>query len=777
MLTLTPEQILLKDMAGEYVRARHGEAGAAWTATGWRALAQELGIVGAAFPEALGGVGGTLLDAMVVMEAFGEHRLVQPYAEVLMAGRLLALSTHPAHHALIAELAAGERVIVPALQERGATDRLAAIQTAAHADGEGGYRLSGAKVMVWGAPWASHLLIPALTGPESLSLFLVERDRAGIALKPCRTVDGYDAADMILNEVRVSADDRVGPAGEALTLIERARDEGAAAFCAEAVGLMRGMIDQTTAYLRERHQFGKPLASFQVLQHRLVTMQLLMEHSASLTFGATLALEQGDRAAPQIVSAAKTYIGDALRDVGTDAIQMHGAIGLMAETPISSFFRRSMALQERCGSTEHHLRRFAGALGETLHNHAVDIVARIVGEDQEDIRFREEVRAFLNEALTPDLRAEAQGEVGAFATPRASTEWQRRLHAKGWVAPSWPRAFGGTGWTARQRQIFEAECALAGAPRLPAMGLQMCGPVLMRFGTTEQQSRFLPRILSCEDYWCQGYSETGSGSDLASLQLRAVRDGDDYILNGSKIWTTFAQFANWIFLLVRTSTEGKPQAGITFLLAPMDSPGITVRPLISMSGEHEVNQVFFDDVRVPVANRVGEENEGWRIAKYLLEFERGVGHQVPALSVELSRLREIALAEASEGGVPLWEDPIFRRTFAKLEIATLAARLTEERLIYSRAEGDSAGDSNAALMKLTWSELAQAIEQCSVEALGPYAAVDQEAFFRSFDDDQIIGPTHAAPVTRRYLNDRVMTIAGGSSEVLRNILARVTIGA
>ncbi|WP_293677238.1 acyl-CoA dehydrogenase family protein, partial [uncultured Phenylobacterium sp.] len=241
----------------------------------------------------------------------------------------------------------------------------------------------------------------------------------------------------------------------------------------------------------------------------------------------------------------------------------------------------------------------------------------------EDLAFRDEVRTFLDEHLTPELRQAAARTTSVFTEPRYSLPWQRILHARGWVAPSWPVEYGGTGWNEVQRSIFAAECARASAPGLAPMGLRMAGPVIMGYGTEEQKAHYLPRILSGEDYWCQGYSEPGSGSDLASLQLQAISDGDDYVLSGSKIWTTHAQHANRMFLLARTSREGKNQQGITFLLMDMATPGITVKPIITLAGEHEVNQVFFDNVRVPKSGRLGQENQGWTVAKYLLEFERG----------------------------------------------------------------------------------------------------------------------------------------------------------
>jgi alkylation response protein AidB-like acyl-CoA dehydrogenase len=387
--------------------------------------------------------------------------------------------------------------------------------------------------------------------------------------------------------------------------------------------------------------------------------------------------------------------------------------------------------------------------------------------------FRAEVRAFLDQAFTPELRAWAARQAGVFAEGDLARRWHRILYDRGWIAPAWPKEFGGPGWTDRERAIFHEECALAGTPRLPGMGLSLCGPVIMRYGADAQKAFFLPRMLSGEHYWCQGYSEPQSGSDLASLQTRAVRDGDDYVVTGSKLWTTHAHYANWIFLLVRTSAEGRPQAGITFLISPMDAAGISVRPIISISGEHEVNEVFLDGLRVPVANRIGDENQGWTVAKHLLEFERGGGSSGPALRTAMARLGRIAALERGDDGETLAEDPGFRRRAAELEIAVMAADWTERRLNSGRAVGESVGAAGASMKKLAASELGQGVEALAMEALAAYAAADQSS---AAGANAPVGPDHAATPTARFLNGRAATIFGGSSEIQRNILARIILG-
>jgi alkylation response protein AidB-like acyl-CoA dehydrogenase len=393
----------------------------------------------------------------------------------------------------------------------------------------------------------------------------------------------------------------------------------------------------------------------------------------------------------------------------------------------------------------------------------------------EDLAFRDEVRAFLAEKLTPELRTAAARQAGVFAEASLNRVWHKILYERGWIAPSWPAEYGGPGWRPTQRHIFADECARANAPVIPAMGLQMCGPVLMTYGTAEQKAFFLPRMLSGEHYWCQGFSEPGSGSDLASLQTRAVRDGDDYVVNGSKIWTTHAQFANWMFLLVRTSVEGKPQAGISFLLTPMDAPGLTVRPIISMSGEHEVNQVFFDDLRIPVANRVGQENDGWSVAKALLVFERGGGVAASRLTRVVNEARRIA-RETDQTGSSVWDtNPEFRQRLLEVEMQVKALDYKEREVAAKLSAGQDIGGA-ASVLKMTVSRLGQLASELAVEALGHDALADAREAVDPGDNAALTHAEHAATLTAKYLNNRASTIFGGSQEVQHNIVARAVLG-
>ena len=395
---------------------------------------------------------------------------------------------------------------------------------------------------------------------------------------------------------------------------------------------------------------------------------------------------------------------------------------------------------------------------------------------QEDLSFREEVRTFLAESLPERLRDGARRSPGVFVEPDIGLEWHRILHEKGWVAYHWPKEDGGTGWTPVQKFIFEKECALAGAPALSILGLRLVGPVICAFGTPEQKARFLPGILSGSVYWCQGYSEPGSGSDLASLSTGARLDGDEYVINGSKIWTTHAHHADWIFALVRTNTEVKKQQGITFLLVPMDQPGVEVAPILSMSGDHEVNQVFFTDARTAANNRIGEEGQGWTIAKFLLENERGGSCFAPRLLQNIAELEELAKSQPSGINGAIAHDPRFRDRLARVKLQAEALEVTELRILAELAKGRQPGPQTS-LTKLLGSNLGQAVDTLRIELLG-YDAMQlppERPLYGNLAPEPI-GSERAQTTMARFLNNRASTIFGGSNETQKNIIAKSVLG-
>src|SRR5687768_1048042 len=385
----------------------------------------------------------------------------------------------------------------------------------------------------------------------------------------------------------------------------------------------------------------------------------------------------------------------------------------------------------------------------------------------EELAFRDEVRAWLTANLPADLR----DKVASYAhlSKDDLLRWHKILAKKGWVAPAWPKEWGGAGWNVVQRYIFEEELGYAGAPPLIPFGLAMCAPVLLRFGTEEQKRRFLPRIYDGVDFWCQGYSEPGSGSDLASLKTRAVRDGDHYVVTGQKTWTTLAHYADWIFCLVRTGgAEVKKQEGISFLLIDMQTPGITVRPLMLMDGGHEVNEVFLDDVRVPVENLVHGEGQGWTVAKYLLGHERMNTARIGTSRRELDHLKEYA-ARQSKGGRSLMEDARFRDKVTRLEVELMALQITNLRFL-DQLRGGRAPGAEVSMLKIVGTEIQQRIAELMMEAAGPMALP-----FRPVGDAQGFD-LFTASLAARYCNMRKTTIYAGSNEIQRNIIAKLSLG-
>ncbi|MDT3735936.1 MAG: acyl-CoA dehydrogenase family protein [Denitratisoma sp.] len=375
--------------------------------------------------------------------------------------------------------------------------------------------------------------------------------------------------------------------------------------------------------------------------------------------------------------------------------------------------------------------------------------------------FRAEVRAFVRDALPPAIRDKVAN--GIHLCRDEHLQWQRLLYERGgWSGPGWPKEFGGPGWSPVEQYIFEEECALGGAPRLVPFGIKMVAPVIMAFGNRQQQERFLPKILSAEEWWCQGYSEPGAGSDLASLRTRAIRRGDKYIVNGQKTWNTLGQHADWIFCLVRTDPEAKAQRGISFLLIDMKSPGIAVRPIVTLDGAHEVNEIWFEDVEVPVENLVGEENKGWTCAKFLLGHERSNIAGIGIAKRELARAKRIAAVETKRGR-PLIEDPLFAARLAEIEIDLMALEITNLRALSAEAENKAPGPE-ASILKIKGTELQQAISELILQAVGPYALPFMGA---------APGPAHAANRAAQYLNLRKLSIYGGSNEIQKNIVAQM----
>jgi alkylation response protein AidB-like acyl-CoA dehydrogenase len=388
----------------------------------------------------------------------------------------------------------------------------------------------------------------------------------------------------------------------------------------------------------------------------------------------------------------------------------------------------------------------------------------------EDLVFRDTVRAFLDASLPADLQQKVRKHL------RLSKEdyvrWHRIVAKQGWVAPAWPVQYGGPGWNATQRHIWEEECAAAGTPAILPFGINMVAPVIMAFGNDEQKAYYLPRILNCDDWWCQGYSEPGAGSDLASLKTTAERVGDHYIVNGQKTWTTLGQHADMIFCLVRTDGTVRKQEGISFLLIDMKTPGITVRPIIMLDEDHEVNEVFFDNVKVPVTNLIGKENKGWTYAKYLLGHERTGIAAVGRSKRELQFLKKLAMRQQKRGK-PLLDDALFAAKVANLEIELMALETTVLRTI---AQEDKAPGPQASVLKVRGSEIQQILTELMIEALGPNALPFDKSYLEGETAHAVTGEDDAAPLAAYYFNLRKTSIYGGSNEIQKNIITQMILG-
>jgi alkylation response protein AidB-like acyl-CoA dehydrogenase len=395
----------------------------------------------------------------------------------------------------------------------------------------------------------------------------------------------------------------------------------------------------------------------------------------------------------------------------------------------------------------------------------------------EEEAFRARVRAFIQAELPADIRDRMR--LGKRVRKDDLVRWQRILHRHGWGAVMWPARFGGTGWNVIQQHIFEEERADLGAPPQNAFSLKMLGPVLMTFANSAQAEYFLPRIIAGEDWWCQGYSEPGSGSDLASLRTSAVRHGGHYLVNGQKTWNTWGQYADWIFCLVRTSTEGRPQQGISFLLIDMKSPGITLKPITMLDGEHEINEIWFDNVQVPAENLVGDENKGWTYAKFLLTHERTNNAGIGSCKRALKNLKQIA-AEQTAHGRPLIEDSRFRDRIAQVELELMALEITNLRVLSATANESRALGPEVSVLKIKGSEIQQALAELQMQALGH----DALPYVRdALEMDWVADPSfaehyrpYAPSLSGQYFNLRKTTIYAGSTEIQKNIISQLILG-
>jgi alkylation response protein AidB-like acyl-CoA dehydrogenase len=788
---MTPEeQDLLHDSITRILGDRYGfeqraaiiRSEAGWSSALWQQFA-DLGLLGIPFSAELGGSNDPAA-IRIVMEAFGRALVIEPFLPtVVLAGALLRSGSASQRHIHIPAICAGDAIWSVAFAEPDSRYDPAWVGTTARLDGQD-HVIDGEKIAVLAGPVADFLIVSArifgdIADRDGIGLFIVPNNAAGVTSTNYPTIDSGLASNIRFDGVRVGPEALIGGAGNGLQRLEAALDEANVALCASAVGAIEALNEKTLAFCRERIVFGEPLASFQVVKHRLVDMRVAQEHARAMTLKAYQALAREGAIGAAVASATKVQVAKEADLVGREAVQLHGAMGITDELDISHYFRWITLFEGMFGDGDHHVRRFIARHTDAPRTamEALEAATELEALTADEIAFRDEVRRFYDENLTDELRRAADMTLWHMTPFPAGAQWQRILHAHGYGAPGWPVEHGGRGWTATQHLIWNAETARARPPLVMSMGKVYAGPCIMKFGSEEQKALFLPRILSGEDWWAQGYSEPGAGSDLAALQLSAVSDGDDYILNGSKIWTTFAHNANRIFCLVRTSTRERKQQGITFLLIDMDTPGIEIRPIINIAGDHDFNQVFFTDVRVPKSRRLGEEHEGWTVARHLLLYEHGANLARTAMENirRLGWLREIASLEADGAGGRLIDDPDFARQIAEVDIGVQALDFAC-RQQFARTQAGAPPGSGHELLSIRAKELAQHLTKLAMRAIGYRGIVSQPEARAIGTKLAPIGPEHALLPMPFYLTQRGLTIAGGTPEVHRNNLAKHLLG-
>jgi alkylation response protein AidB-like acyl-CoA dehydrogenase len=698
----------------------------------WPVLAEQ-GILGAAFSEDVGGFGGTMRDLAVVMSEVGRKLIVEPVLATALCGRILQAAGDD-----VSWLIEGKGVLSLAHEE--GHDPFALPSTTA-TDSSGVFRICGRKILARHADLAQKLVVTA-THNGVLGAYLVDTGAEGVTLEVFRLIDGSSAASVGLNSVEA----RFLVGGE---VVEAVLGQALVALAAETHGIVSALNSATFNYLRTRKQFGVALASFQALQHRIADMHMAAEEIRALANRAIDAMDAGSDDRMALASAVKALADDAGRRVAHEAVQLHGGMGVSDELDVSHYMRRLAAIRAELGGADVHRARFFEA------------DAKFVKETE----FRTEVRDFVRSHLPEDITR--KGVLGLEIHKEDYVRWQKILREKGWFGAAWPVEHGGSGWSLERQLVFLQEASLNNAPMIMPYGVNMIGPVLQAFGTVEQRAKYLPGILSSDTWWWQGSSEPNAGSDLASLKTTAVREGDQYIVNGTKMWTTEAHWAEMMHCLVRTERGAKPQRGISFLLIDMKSPGIEVRPIITIDGQHHTNQIFFDDVRVPVENRVGAEGEGWAIAKFLLSNER------VAIADTGPKLRLLRTIKAMLRGVP--QSPartLLTNKLADAEIQMLALCALEESYVADWTDGRSKEGPNASVLKIRGTEILQLLSEIALEIEGPMGAAHDPSDLHRSPSGDFTPAQRASLLAHQYLYGRCWSIFGGTNEIQRNLIAR-----
>ncbi|WP_340317950.1 acyl-CoA dehydrogenase family protein [Rhizorhabdus argentea] len=714
----------------------------------------EQGLIGALAPEELGGFGGSTRDVGVLMALAGEWLVVEPLLHTALVAKAFALANArgcPVEEKLTASLVSGEMSFAFAHQE--GADPFAARQTHAVRQGDA-YRLSGTKAVIRHADLVDHLLVTAqLDGKPAL--FLVEARSTGVTLNPLRLIDASSAADVVLNDApaQLVLDDAAAELNVLLALY-------LAGLSAEIAGVAAAVNSRTFAYLVTRKQFGVALSTFQALQHRAADMHIAAEEVRIFAGHVVDEIDATASAALSKAAALKAMADDAGRRIAHESVQLHGGMGVSDELDISHYFRRLAAIRgELAGSSV--LRSFVDDVGSPI--------ATVADDDEALARFRRDVRDFVQASLPDDIAG--KGRESLEIVKDDYVRWQKILREKGWFAANWPSEFGGNDWDIRRQLTMLQESALNNAPMIIPYGVSMVGPVIYSFGNKAQQERHLPGILSNDVWWCQGYSEPNSGSDLASLKTTAVRDGDHYVVNGTKMWTTEAHWADWMHCLVRTNKDVKAQAGISFLLIDMTSPGIEIRPIVTIDGQHHTNQVFLDNVRVPAENLVGEEGQGWTIAKFLLSNERvAIADTGPKMRL-LVHIRGMFEAACANGELTGARRTLIADMLVSVETELAALLAMEEHYVGYWAAGEAKTGPEASILKIRGTEILQRLSEVALAIEGPLGAVHDPRDLHLPGASKPTPAQSASAMAHQYLYGRCWSIFGGTNEIQRNIIA------
>jgi alkylation response protein AidB-like acyl-CoA dehydrogenase len=773
-----PEIALVRDSARGFV-SRHADRrrlrAIRQTVPGYDqaivAAMAEQGWLGVLIPERHGGLGLGFAAMAAVLEELGRGLIGEPVcALAVLAARVILHGDGPSCAQLLPGIASGQLVAAVAWEEvPGGIDAAACRTRASHR--AGGVHITGEKHFIVGDASARGFVVSA-RAEDGIGLYWVAMDRLGVSLSQEWRADGTPICTLHLDHVALDDADVVAYPAVGLAALQRALDEAAVMAGAELVGVMSGGLDLTLDYMRTRVQFDSPIGGFQALQHRAVDLHTQRELAGAAVGGAVAALDRGiDGAAlSRLASRVKARCSAAALRIARESIQLHGAIGFTDECDIGLFLKRSLVLSAWLGNADAHRRRFAG-LGAPIMEREATSEKRDAGaallrtvmdkpqaergwDDLPDDDFRAMCAAFFEGICPHDLR---------FLPHRPRLHVVKNLyHAlsePGWLAPAWPVRFGGMGLSPGKLIIYFEEWGRVGLPRLPDQGINNVASVLIARGTEAQQQYYLPRVLSGEHIWCQGYSEPNAGSDLASLRTEARLDGDEFVINGSKIWTTLAHDANHIYALVRTDKSVKKQAGLSFILIDMRQPGITVRPIRNISGEDEFCQVFFDDVRTPRSNLVGKLNDGWTVAKTLLGFERNKEGSPRQSMLALQRL------ESAATELRLTDDPVFIDRLTQLTFDVLDQAALYERFAEGIRNGAAPG-FQVSMMKVWASETLQGLTEALVDCVGSAGSIEGAQRF---------GET-AIDVLAPFYDSRAFTIFGGTNQIQRNIIAKRVLG-